>query len=187
MLDIETMGIDESIDDIIQIGLLELYRDNTGFYHPGRSYERLLHTSQSPKNDWITTHHRNKLSICKKLPKVPAENIRQDILSFFWRCGVTEFAQIMGLNLHSLDLPFMLRDGYLKKSDYHYRIYELKGAFNVAQDILNCDSKDLFTRAELFCPVPFGLPEGNGHDALYDCYRQVKTLNGVIHLLRQRA
>jgi len=192
MLDIETMGTDMEADDIIQVGLLELTPGPDG-YKPGRSYSRTLFTAQKPKNDWIANTHRDLLEVCRRTPMVRANQVRNEILEFFEDCGVNEPAMLMGLNATTFDVPFMVQKGFLKRpwndannklqGDYHYRIYELKGAFNLAQDVLGLDSKALYSRAEALCPE-VELPEGKKHEALYDCYRQTKVLNGVIRMLR---
>lgn len=193
MLDIETMGTDFERDDIIQIALLELNQNAEGLYAPGRAYERNLFTAQKPQNDWIANQHKDKLEVCRKLPWLSAPWIRADVRQFFKNCGVEEPAMLMGLNATTFDIPYMVAKGFLQKpsqdknnklvGDYHYRIYELKGAYNLAQDVLGIDSKTLFARAGLACPE-IQLPEGKTHEALYDCYLQTKVLNGMIRLLR---
>jgi hypothetical protein len=100
---------------------------------------------------------------------------------------------MMGLNATTFDIPYLTHKGYLQKpvpdqnnklsGDYHYRIYELKGAYNVAKDVLKVDDQTLFAMAEDACPE-ITLPPGGKHEALYDCYKQLKVLNGVIRLLR---
>jgi len=196
MLDIETMGTDKTSDDIIEIGILELNRDKHGFYQPGRTFSKVLCTDQKPKNDWIATTHKDLLRLAGT-GKSPAPGlVRSHILEFFNECGVTELAQIMGMNVAGFDLPFMVQKGYLvppqnggvnnvTAGDYHYRVYELKGAFNVAQDVFGVDSKELFKRAERASPTTYLPANGRPHTALYDCYKQLNTLNGVIALLRQ--
>lgn len=193
MIDIETCGTNPETDDIIQIGLLECIPTPDG-YAPGLSYCRTLHTSQKP-NDFIKHMHRELLSVSAKCPMIEPAKVRSEILNFFKECKVDGLAMLMGLNATSFDVPFMVQRGFLKKptqdsnnkltGDYHYRIYELKGAFNLAQDVLGIDSKELFNRAAGFCPeiIPLGKP----HEALYDCYSQLKTLNGVIRMLRSEA
>lgn len=194
MLDIETMGTDFESDDIIQIGLLELTPASDGTYIPGRAFQRTLYTNQKPKNAWIANTHRELLQVCRYSPRMTPEQVRSEILAFFRECGVNEPAMIMGLNATTFDIPYMVQKGYLRKpvpdqnnrlaGDYHYRIYELKGAYNLAQNVTGLNSKLLFERAEAACPEVV-LPEGKKHEALYDCYRQLKVLNGIIRLLRR--
>jgi hypothetical protein len=194
MTDIESMGTNFDEDDIIQIAFLELNRAADGTYIPGDSLSKTLYTSQKPKNDWIANTHRDLLEVCRRTPRSTPEKVRNEIVSFFRWCGVNEPALLMGLQATTFDVPYLVHKGYLKKptqdannalvGDYHYRIYELKGAFNLAQDVLGVDSKTLYQLAERAAPE-MELPQGKAHEALYDCYRQAKVLNGVIRLLKQ--
>jgi hypothetical protein len=182
MLDIETMGTSIESDDIIQIGLLEVIEDGD-YYRAGKSYSRTLHTSQKPKNTWIEENHRDLLPVCRRTPMVSVAAVRTEILAFFAECGVTGPAELIGLNATTFDVPFMLRAGYLKTGDYHYGIYELKGAMKFAQKALKIDPKQLVARAHDAWP-DIELPAGKKHEALYDCYSQLKTLNGLLWLAR---
>ncbi len=193
MLDIESMGTDFDSDDIIQIALLELNRNADGTYKPGDAFCRTLHTSQKPKNDWIANTHKDLLPVCKRTPRLSAYQVRGEILSFFKSCGVVGPAMIMGLNATTFDVPYLVHKGYLQKpvqnasgklvGDYHYRIYELKGAYNLAQDVLTMENNAMFEKAAKYAPE-IELPTGGKHEALYDCYSQLKTLNGLIRILR---
>jgi oligoribonuclease (3'-5' exoribonuclease) len=193
MLDIETMGTDSIADDILEIGILELSVVN-GFYQPGRAYSRTLFTAQKPKNDWIATNHKELLEKCRKVPMVSANKVRAEILEFFKSCGATGPAMLMGLNLMSLDIPFMVQKGFLcpstsqdsvtLKGDFHYRIYELRGSINTACEVLGLDEKTMLQRAESAFP-DIELPPGKKHEAIYDCFRQTRMINGIIRLLRQ--
>lgn len=182
MLDIETMGTD-ALDDIIQIGILECIKNGKGFYTPARSFLKVLHTDQEPKDEWIRTNHKDLLVVSKNTEYEAAPIVRAQILAFFKQCGVTENAEIMGLNAGTFDLPFMFRSGYLAKSDVHYRVYELTGVNKLAQDILGVDSRDVYRLANQACDW-IDLPAGKKHDAMYDCISQLKALNGTIAILR---
>lgn len=194
MIDIETMGVDFKADDIIQIGILEVTKNADGYHVPGRSFMRTLHTEQKPKNDWIATNHKDLLPICYKTEYASPVEIRAHILSFFQKCGVNTRAQLMGLNAATFDIPYLVEKKYLvppgsddaaiANGDYHYRIYELRGAISVASDVLKLDDKNLLRSATNYAPNLFELPAGKKHEALYDCYKQLQTLNGLIYLLR---
>ncbi len=183
MLDIETMGIDFDQHDIIQIGLLEL--NKTGrYYEPGRSYVQVLHTDQQSTDPWILKTHAKLLPRSQAAEYEAPTVTRAKILNFVRNCGVDDKIMVMGLNAGTFDIPFCVKKGLLKKEDYHYRIFELTGAYNLAQDILNLNRRDeLFKVANEACP--WITPEGEAHDALYDCYSQLKTLNGIINLTRK--
>lgn len=185
MIDIESMGTDFKNDDIIQIGILECVK-NGNLYTPGRSYQRNLFTDQTPKNEWIANTHKNLLPICQKLDYASPVEIRADILAFFQQCGEMGAVNVMGLNATNFDIPYMVTKGYLvapqdgRPGDYSYRIYELRGAYALAKDILNLsDDKELFELTSSM-PSSFMLPSGQKHEALYDCYKQLQTLNGIL-------
>lgn len=194
MIDIETMGTNFDRDDIIQIGILEVTKDPRGYYNPGRSYVQTLYTDQEPLNEWIRTNHADLLTICRKETFRSAPEVRAGILNFFRQCGVTELAQLMGLNAMGFDVPYLVNKKYLVKpeqgednilrGDYHYRVFELSGVYTIGMDILGLDRKDFFKVANDACGW-IDLPKGKKHDALYDCYAQLKTLNGVIKLLKR--
>jgi oligoribonuclease (3'-5' exoribonuclease) len=194
MLDIETTGVELETDSILQVALLEMdFSPAVGIYTAGREFVRTLRYTDTPEREWIRNTHRDLLKRCKTIPHQSAEQIRTEILTFFKQCGVTGPAMIMGVNVAAFDLPFMTKKGLLIKptqdannnvvGDYHYRVYELKGAYNLAQDILKIDSKELFKRAER--AFLMSTPPGKPHEALYDCYMQFRTLNGVLRLLEK--
>lgn len=193
MLDIETMGTNPKSDDIIQIAILEVLRQKDGTYQAGNAFCRTLHTSQKPTNDWVANQHRKLLQECRRTPPTTPEKIRAEILSFFEWCGAEKPVKFIGLNLMSLDIPFLVEKGILEaptvdrlnrlNGDFHYRIYELRGGFNLAEDVTGLSGKELFEAAERLAP-DVTMPEGRAHEALFDCYKQLKTLNGLIRLLK---
>lgn len=185
MLDIETMGLDQKADDVLQIGIVEITKGAKGLYWPGKEYCLTLHTEQEPRTAWIRENHKELIEKCKTEGwKLPPEMVREDILNFFKSCGVEGPANLVGLNLMSFDLPFLMEKGYLKKDDFHYRIYELAGAFKTACDVLSIERDALFTLAKQ-AASEIVIPEGKKHEALFDCYSQLQSLNGVIRLLRR--
>lgn len=195
MVDLESMGTDFESDDIIEIAILECIPTASGTYIPGKSYSRILHTSQKPKNDWIRNTHKDLLEKSRKVPMITSDKVRMEILGFFQSCGVNELAMLMGLNASTFDIPYLVQKGFLKKpqssgmkitGDYHYRIYELRGAFSLAKDVLELNDQELFRQADQVTQ-DIQLPNGKSHQALYDCHKQLKTLNGVIRLLKRKA
>lgn len=194
MIDIETMGTNFDRDDVIQIGILEVDKGADGYYRPGRSYLQYLYTEQEPMNEWIRTNHADLLTVCRKEPYRSPTEIRAGILNFFRSCGVTELAQLMGLNAMGFDVPYLVNKRYMVKpeqgkdnvlrGDYHYRVFELSGVYTVGMNVTGLDRRDFFKVANDACPW-IELPRGKKHDALYDCYAQLKTLNGIIRLLKR--
>jgi oligoribonuclease (3'-5' exoribonuclease) len=184
MIDIETMGLDPRADDVLQIGIVELVKGGD-IYRPGKTFQLTLFTEQEPKNEWIRENHKDLLVLCKEKGSfLPPELVREYILRFFRECGVTDKPVLVGLNLMSLDVPFLVEKGYLKKEDFHYRVNELTGAINQAVDVLNVDRETLFVKANDAVPE-IVLPMGKKHEALYDCFSQLKLMNGMIRLLRR--
>jgi len=182
MLDIETTGL-KPTDSILQIGILECIKSSNGLYIPARSLNKILHFDEVVTDKWILTNHDALLKTCKTKEYESPTEVRAQILGFFKQCGIDKQAGIMGLNAGVFDLPFMHRVGYLKPEDHHYRIYELQGTYKLAADVLGIDSVELFLRADSAYDMDLG-PDKK-HDAMYDCMLQLKTLNGIIELLRK--
>lgn len=194
MIDIETMGTDIDRDDIIQIGILECNKAGN-YWVPGKSYMRTLFTGQVPKDEWIATNHKDLLTICYDTPLAKPEEIRADILKFIRSCGEEGQFNVIGMNVVGFDLPFLVKKKMLvppttinttRLGDYSYRVYEMRGAINLATDVLNVSDKELFKLAKEASPKLFELPAGKKHEALFDCYKQLQTLNGVIKLLEKK-
>lgn len=183
MLDIETLGIDMDKNDIIQIGILELHKEGP-YYKPGKSYQQILNTEQEVTDPWILKNHSELIPLARATEYEAPSITRAKILNFIRNCGVTDQFYIMGLNATSFDVPFCVKKGILDKKDFHYRIYELRGAYALAMDVMGLEGKDFFRAANDACPW-IELPKGKKHDALYDCYAQLKTLNGIIRLLKR--
>lgn len=198
MLDIESTGIDSIKEDLLQIGILEATFDGNKWV-PGRTLEIIQHTDKKPESAFAREHMAKLYEVCNRAPKWEAENIRWMILDFFAKCGATPpEVYLMGWNASNFDVPFLVDKGCLVPSryetqadgsdkmvgDFHYRIYELGGAISLIQNKFPKRArKDLLEEAESR-DQSFALPEGKQHDALYDCYSQLKTLNGLIAMAK---
>jgi oligoribonuclease (3'-5' exoribonuclease) len=180
MLDIETMGIDPVADDVLEIAILEVDLVE-GIYKPGRAYQRTLHSSQKTQNEWILNHHKELMKRCMKVPFTTPDKVRAEILSFFKKCVQEGPAVLIGLNLGSLDIPFLLAKGFLQKGDYSYRVYEMTGAIALIQDALDMKRDQVFKTAN---ELGGSEPDGKKHEAIYDCYSQLRTLNGLLSMVR---
>lgn len=183
MVDIETCGLDPSYDDVLQIGILEV-NEVGDYYEPGHAFCRTLHTSQKP-SEFIANMHRDLLPICNRTPMAYPSAIRAEILQFFKTCGAgnDKPVSLMGQNLMSLDVPFLLAKALLMKHDFHYRVFELMPIARVASKLLREDVATVYKMAAEACPEI--QPTGKPHEALYDCYTQLRTLNGIIRLIRR--
>lgn len=198
MLDIESTGIDPGSEELLQVGLLEVdFVD--GYWVPGRDYEMTHHTDRKPESSFAKEHQAALYEKCNAAPVIPVEVSRDTILSFLKDCGVNPpDVYLMGWNASNFDVPFLVEKKHLRRStyvigpdgkdirvgDFHYRIYELGGAISLAQNVLGCaDREQLIEAAKAAYPMP--AREGREHDALFDCYEQLRILNGLIKLMRK--
>lgn len=201
MLDIETTGIQPQTSDLLQIGVLELDFDpEKHAWQPGKSLELIQYTSKIPTSEFAKKHQKDLYYRSNNHFFTHPSALRRKILGFMESCGAKERDEhiFTGWNVSSFDLPFLLAKeclvapGYVIGSDgkdvpvgdYNYRIYEIGGAVSLAQDVLGLDRKQVIDLAEAAGP---DVSRGGGageHDALFDCYKQTRTLNGLIQLIR---
>lgn len=122
------------------------------------------------------------------------------MLKFFKECGAeSPNVYMMGWNASNFDLQFLVAKGVLipsyyesdadgkdvMRGDFHYRVYELGGALSLVSNIKpKVSRKDLIEEAVAVDTIVPTIP-GKQHDALYDCYRQLKILNGLISLAKR--
>lgn len=199
MIDIESTGTDVVRDEILQIGVLEL-EFLMGYWRPGKSLEFELHTNRHPVSEFAKANQSELFEKCHNTPFVAAPAIRSTLLRFFKSCGaISPNVYVMGWNASGFDMPMLVNRGYLEPhryvtdqygkdqpaGDFHYRVYEIAGAIALAENVLCLDRSELIVDA-LALDTVIQLPEGRKHDALYDCYRQAKLLNGLIYMLSQR-
>ena len=203
MLDIETTGVDQEKDSILQIGLLEVELVN-GEYVPGHSLQFELGYPGKPENDFAKKNMVALYAKCNKLPVLGSRNYRDRILAFFTAIGMKpEDVEIMGLNASTFDLPFVQKRGILRPSGYftlpngseirvgdtHYRMYELTSAIKFAMDVTGLDEEKVKAEAYRYAAGVSYRTEyeekGKKHEALYDCYHQLKVLNGLLQLVRR--
>lgn len=144
--------------------------------------------------DFIHTMYKKEGKILRSQDKsIPDQVIKVDVPYID-----TTPKFFMGWNASNFDMPFMFDSGMLTPSSYamvngketlvgdaHYRIYEQTGALQCVSDQTGL-SRDLVQKiaAELN-PTEIKLPEGKEHDALYDCYKQIIMMNGLISLGRK--
>lgn len=198
MIDIETTGVDPKKDDLLQIGLLEATFGTDGFWHPGRKLELLQHTDRKPESEFAKEHMAELYEVCNRAPLWKPEDLRWMILKFFKDCGAEPpMVFLMGWNASGFDIPFLISKGILVPSnyeqvdgkevmrgDFHYRVYELAGAIALICDAKSLERKKVISEAEAFSDK-IQLPHGKEHDAVFDCFKQLKILNGLIALARR--
>ena len=201
MIDIESTGIDPKVEDLLQVALLEIdFVD--GYWHPGRSFNLFVHTDRKPTTEFALEHQQGLYDECSRAMKRSMPEIREAVLEFFALCGLTPPKDVFfaGWNASNFDVPFLVEKRVLRPptyetvngkdvmvGDFHYRVYELGGAVGLVQDVLQETleegRKKMTERALDAAPGP-ELGNGIQHDALYDCYRQTRILNGLIALVR---
>ena len=196
MIDIEATGVDQEKDVILEIGILETRFDGR-FWQPGREFHKILHYAGEPESEFAKTHMVELYKRCNDAPHTTIASTREEMLAFFKECGHTGHGVVfMGWNSMNFDVPFLNKVGYLKApgyetvngedirvGDHHYRQYEMSGVIQFVQDVLGRDRDTVLKEAEE-TDHTITLPEGKEHDALYDCYKQLKLVNGLISLTR---
>lgn len=198
MIDIETTGVDQRNDVILEIGILECDFDtDKGLWKPGRSLQFASYTSREPETPFALTHQKELYERCKRADVIDSRKGRKKVTGFFQECGaLAPNVFLMGWNASNFDVPFLVNAGWLMPSryetvngvevmigDFHYRIYELGGAIAFAADVKKWTRGDVIEAAK-GVDSGFDMPEGKEHDALFDCYNQLKILNGLITLVR---
>jgi len=198
MIDIETTGIGSAENDVLQIGVLEMIW-NGDIWTPGKTFEHVCHTDKKPESAFAKEHMAPLYERCNAMNRSFSDpvTIRECLLKYFSECGETPpNVFVCGWNASNFDMPFlfdkkMLVPSYYEtidgqdvmRGDVHYRVYEIGGSLQLARDVLGMPAGEVAKKARELCPE-VELPAGEEHDAIYDCYSQLKLLNGLIRLLR---
>jgi DNA polymerase III epsilon subunit-like protein len=201
MVDLEATGVAIGHDRVLEIGVVECVKHD-GYWTPGLTYRRALHYSGQPRSQFAREHMAALYAECNVTPEIEPGLVRQDLVEFFKSCGQVGHGVILGgWNASNFDVPMLNAAGYLlapgyvtdadgvdhQVGDHHYRIYEIGGAISVVEDALAFDRGELIKRAETLGRMRTSVPAGKDHDALYDCYKQLAILNGLIELARRGA
>lgn len=190
MIDIETTGVDPLKEEVLQIAIVEM-NFLGGYWEKGKYFNFIQHTDRKPTTKFALEHMKDLYAKCAAAPSVPAEKVRQSILTFCRECGAdTPNIFFAGWNAGIFDIPFLAHHGYLVpakyendvlKGDCHYRIYEISGALQLVANIRGHNEiNTVLKEAQKMSPKM----EGNRHDALFDCERQMHMLNALIRMLR---
>jgi hypothetical protein len=198
MLDIEATDTDFKHDDILEIAILEAkFRD--GFWHPGHQYHRYLHTDKEPETLFAKENMSALFAKCHDIPYASSEEVREDLLHYFKDCGARPpYVYLMGWNVSTFDIPFLFEQIYLEpfyrqtiggietvSGDIHYRTYEQSGSISVAQCVFEEEERNELIGVAFDAYPELAMPAGKEHEALYDCYKQMRIENGLIRLLRE--
>lgn len=209
MIDIETTGVDFKKDELLEVGVVEV-QQIAGLYQPtGRTFRFVLHYPGSPQSVFAKKHMSGLYKECNEQPETQnIHKLRTELKNFIHSKvvdGKMEYVEspkiFMGKNISNFDLPFLISKGVLDESyivqlseekeelrgDIHYRYYDMTGAISVFEDALGEDLK--LTRNQIMDKMleldkSISLPEGKEHDALYDCHKQLKEINGMILFLK---
>ena len=200
MLDIESTGIIPEKEDLLQVGLLEVtFIDDR--WIDGRRRLIQVHSDRQPESAFAKEH---MVEIYKKSNSNNAlllEEVRGEIIDF-----AAEFdmkppnLHFMGWNAGMFDVPFLVSKGALIASayeqlpngkekrigDFHYRVYDIQGAIQFTMNVMNLASIDEMKKKfdTLSGRTNAPLPEGQKHDALYDCVSQMNFLNDMLLLVK---
>ncbi|NUM87644.1 MAG: hypothetical protein HUU37_00430, partial [Bdellovibrionales bacterium] len=189
MLDIETTGIDPAHEDVLQVALVEM-EFKTGQWVRGREFNLYQGTSRKPATKFAQEHMKEIYERCNREPRLPSDEVRARILKFCAECGAQPpNIFIAGWNAGIFDIPFLAHHGYIVPARYendkltgdvHYRIYEISGALQLVANVKGHNEiNKMLKEAEKLSPKI----EGSRHEAVFDCYRQIHLLNGLIQIL----
>jgi uncharacterized protein YprB with RNaseH-like and TPR domain len=190
MIDIETTGVDPLKEEILQVAMIEM-NFLGGFWEKGKSFNLFQHTDRKPTTKFALDHMKEIYERCNNSPKLSPEQVREKIINFCEECGSSPpnifFA---GWNAGIFDIPFLAHHGYLVPAKYendkligdcHYRVYEISGALNLVANVRgNNEINSVLREAQKMAPKL----DGNRHDALFDCERQMHILNALIQMMR---
>jgi DNA polymerase III alpha subunit (gram-positive type) len=190
MLDIETTGVDPKTEEVLQVAVMEM-EFKAGFWEKGRTLNLILHSDRQPTTKFARDHMVELYGKSNLAPKRPAEEVRQEILGFFKNCGAQPpNVFLAGWNAGIFDVPFLAHHNLLfparyendqLQGDVHYRIYELSGAIQLVANMRGHNELNAVLReAQKKSPRL----EGNRHDALFDCERQLHILNALIEMAK---
>lgn len=205
MIDIETTGIDPATNDLLEIGIVRMVMNNRGYYEPHERYRRVFYSPRKPESSFAKEHMVALYAEANKAPLVETSIIRADILKFFELCGATkrDDVEFCGWNASSFDIPFLHAKGLLKApgyepgpdgkdmpvGDHSYRYYEMGGAVSLVQDMIGegIPRKEVIRMAEVLGQAKstnIEVGPGKDHDAIFDCLKQIKLLNGLLAMSR---
>ena len=165
-----------------------------------------LHSKRQPTNIFAIEHMGKLYKKCNEQPESQDYSWATDKIRNFIHAegAVIPYPHrpkfFMGWNASNFDCEFLIQKGILEGSKYveidgkevltgdiHYRIYEQTGALNLLLNSTGLSKKSLFALGGDLIPehIKCELPLGKKHDALYDCYEQINTMNGMIAIAKK--
>ena len=208
MLDIETTGLDKKSDDVLEVAILNCkWVDD--YYVPSEKTDIFLPNSRIPANDFAKEKMSWLYDYCNSLtgdiPSAVPTATRAKIVDFFSYCGAASRMDrvIQGWNVVNFDLKFLMGKGFLDEMDFSYRTYEMAGLIMGVMDGMKMSGENP-TRSHVLKYIceqdPTGIvlptakdlpsnlkspPDNLEHWGMYDCYSQLKCLNGCLYLMRK--
>lgn len=205
MTDIETTHTLPHLSNILEFGTLELTFDGH-FWIPGKEFGFIEHTSLRPATAFAREHMTALYDRCNKAPQVSRQARRKQILDFFQSCGKqgAKDVKLCGYNAGYFDAQMLNYHKYLvpphhvpdpenedkevMRGDHHYRITDLNGYVDCFKSVFNLDMSgdDVLGLVSPYDGADVKIPDWlKPHDAIYDCYRQAKMMNGIIGYYRK--
>ena len=197
MIDIETTGVDLKSDKILQIAMVAVKLSKSGYWTPLGEFNFYQHADDQPSNPFAKKHMVEVYERSNKAEYIDPVEVRKMLLGFFEKYHGISPVHFLGWNAAGFDIPFLVRDKYLQKSryekvdgefslvgDFHYRIYDIGSILQFVRDQMGIQRDVLTDVAQKIYPE-LPLPEGKEHDALYDCYKQIRILNGLIKYMKR--
>lgn len=205
MLDLETTGTDPKTTEILEIGavLVELHE---GVMTPKQNFHVYIQTDTkaNPENPFVMKFQKNLYDHCNNLPKTEnLEKAKKEFKNFLDESFPNQnpskldtLPQFTGQNFSVFDSQYLLHNGLLQasthnekneiKASYNYRSLEIQSYSIVLAQALGYKSATDFMNYAASLDTETELPEGNSHTALYDCYKQIKSFNGLMKILKIR-
>lgn len=200
MVDIETVGIDPRAKEarILQVAMLECnLKKEIGYWTPGKEFN-VYQKYTGPQSKWAKKNQDELYKTCNNVDYLSPDTMRRKLIEYFKELNAKMPVRLMGVNAGVFDCTWLDTFQYLYKAqkniktqalegDFHYQIFEIGSAVALLPMVLNKSFKyqELLVWGERATGLK--LPEGKSHDGLYDCYRQLATLNGIIYILRGQA
>jgi len=199
MLDIEATGTNFKKDKILEVALVELRYQYPFWSWTGNIYNSKIHYPGQPETIFAKEKMAELYKKCNELPPSRNYDCVSKEMKAYLHAKNSDPKMIMGLNASTYDVPFIFEAGLLSPAshvddgtgkeklvgDVHYRIFEMTGAINLIECTTGFSKDTIKNIALEINPMKLEQPKGKEHDALFDCYKQVNLMNGLIELSRR--
>lgn len=204
MVDIESTGVNIKNDSVLEIGVVAC-RFRNAYWEPlFPNFRAVLPFQGEPASAFAKEHMAALYAECNALDQEGRDYLevvretRVKLLVFFESFGkFKRNVTLGGWNAASFDIPMLHEKGFLippgyvtvdgvdqEVGDHNYRYYEIGGAVSVVADANEWPRDHVIEVAKYRGSQVTQEYPGKPHDALYDCYKQLAILNGLICLAR---